>query len=59
MVIEPQFDGIRVFSEGLAGVEKDGKWGYIDKSDKLVIEIEPGTLKFPDWQSVMKYLQSK
>ena len=59
VVIEPQFDGILDFSEGLAGAEKDGKWGYIDKSDKLVIEIEPGTLKFPDWQSVMKYLQSK
>ena len=47
------------FSEGFAQVRKDFKYGYIDKSDKLVIEIEPGTLKFPDWQSVMKYLQSK
>ena len=47
------------FSEGFAQVRKDFKYGYIDKSDKLVIEIEPGTLKFPDWQSVMKYLRSK
>ena len=47
------------FSEGFEQVRKDFKYGYIDKSDKLVIEIEPGTLKFPDWQSVMKYLQSK
>ena len=51
--------GYVISVKGLRGVENDGKWGYIDKSDKLVIEIEPGTLKFPDWQSVMKYLQSK
>ncbi|EOA6136260.1 WG repeat-containing protein, partial [Campylobacter coli] len=26
------------FSEGLAGVELNGKWGFIDKSGKIVIE---------------------
>ena len=26
------------FSEGFVWVEKDGKWGYIDKNDKVVIE---------------------
>ena len=29
------------FSEGFAQVRKDFKYGYIDKSGKLVIEIEP------------------
>ena len=35
------------------------KYGLIDKNGKVVFEIEPGTLKFSDWQSVMKYLRSK
>ena len=38
VVIEPQFDDVGPFSEGFAGVEKDGKWGFIDKSGKVVIE---------------------
>lgn len=35
--IKPQFDGAGNFSEGLACVNKDGKWGYIDANGKLVI----------------------
>ena len=38
MVIEPQFDEVNVFSEGLAMVDKDGKLGYVDKIGKVVIE---------------------
>ncbi|ECH5021687.1 WG repeat-containing protein, partial [Campylobacter coli] len=38
IVIEPKFDGVGNFSEGLAGVELNGKWGFIDKSGKIVIE---------------------
>ena len=37
-MIEPQFDGAGNFSEGMAGVEKDGKIGYINKEGKIVIE---------------------
>ncbi|MDJ0515966.1 MAG: WG repeat-containing protein [Trichodesmium sp. MO_231.B1] len=28
------------FSEGLAAVKKDGKWGYIDKTGKIVIPYQ-------------------
>jgi len=28
------------FSEGLAAVKKDGKWGYIDESGKIIIPLE-------------------
>ena len=38
VVIEPQFDDVGAFIEGLAWVKKDGKWGFIDKSGKVVIE---------------------
>ncbi|MEC9220541.1 MAG: WG repeat-containing protein [SAR324 cluster bacterium] len=38
MVIERLFDYVFDFSEGLWMVEKDGKWGYIDKSGKVVVE---------------------
>lgn len=38
--IKPQFDNVVPFSEGLAGVEKNGKWGFIDKSGKLVINYQ-------------------
>lgn len=35
-VIEPQFDKVRYFSEGLACVSKNGLWGYIDKNGKVI-----------------------
>ena len=37
LVIPCQWDKARQFFEGLARVEKLGKWGYIDKTGKLVI----------------------
>ncbi|WP_141045003.1 WG repeat-containing protein [Campylobacter coli] len=36
--IEPKFDYVWSFWEGLAGVKLNGKWGFIDKSGKIVIE---------------------
>ena len=36
--VEPVFDDAIGFSEGLAGVYKDDKWGFIDKTGKMVIE---------------------
>ena len=40
-VINPQFDGVSSFSDGLAGVrigdDMTGKWGYIDKQGRMVI----------------------
>jgi len=41
VVIEPQFDNVEDFSEGLEQVKKDGKEGYIDKIGKVVIEPLP------------------
>lgn len=38
IAIEPSFDQICLFSEGLACVARAGKWGYIDKTGKFVIE---------------------
>lgn len=40
VVIEPQFDDARSFSEGLAWAEKDGKTGYIDKTGEFVIDLD-------------------
>lgn len=36
-VIAPQYQDARQFSEGLAAVKKDGKWGYIDTEGNTVI----------------------
>ena len=38
VAIDFRFDSCRSFSEGLAAVMIGGKWGYIDKSGKMVIE---------------------
>lgn len=38
--IAPKYDNARTFSEGLAAVKKDGKWGYVDKDDKVVIDFK-------------------
>ena len=37
-MIESQFDWAGSFSEGLARVEIDYKWGFIDITGKFVIE---------------------
>ena len=35
--IKPQFEDARPFSEGLASVKIEGRWGYIDKTGVYVI----------------------
>ncbi|MBC6452837.1 MAG: WG repeat-containing protein, partial [Hormoscilla sp. SP5CHS1] len=37
IVIAPKFDEANSFSEGLADVKIDGKWGYINKTGQIVI----------------------
>ena len=37
-MIEPKFDDLGYFEDGLAKVELDGKYGYIDTKGNFVIE---------------------
>ncbi len=39
---EMQWDELKEFSEGLAGVSKDGQWGFVDAHGKLVINLQSG-----------------
>lgn len=39
-IIAPQYEAAQPFSEGLAAVKKDGKWGYIDKTGAVVIPFQ-------------------
>ena len=39
MVIEPKFDLTFHFSEDLAAVKMGDKWGFIDNTGKLVIQL--------------------
>ena len=36
--IEPQFDAVQAFAQGIAAVQQGGKWGFIDSSGAWVIE---------------------
>jgi hypothetical protein len=54
LIVNPQFDDVGNFSEGLARVTIGDKWGYIDKEGKYVVnpqfdyerETITGTLRF-------------
>lgn len=48
-VIPPQYQEVRSFSEGVAGVMKDGVWGFIDKNGNTVIDFQ-----YPD-ETVPRY----
>ena len=45
IVIEPQYDFVEPFSDGLAVVGLDWKWGFIDKSGKQVIPLKYGMVE--------------
>jgi len=44
--IKPEFDSANRFSDGLAAVKKDGRWGYVNLEGRIVIDYhflaEPG-----------------
>lgn len=35
-----KYDTKRNYSQGLAAVEKDGKWGFVNKKDKLLVSLK-------------------
>lgn len=37
IIIEPQFDNVGLFHEGLVKIKKDGKWGYANRKGEIVI----------------------
>lgn len=39
-VVAPQYEDAQKFSEGLAAVKKDGKWGYIDEQGEVVVPFQ-------------------
>ena len=54
-VIPCQYDDADFFSEGLAPVKKDGKWGYIDKTGKEVVPCQyDNALGFSDGLAVVE-----
>src|SRR2546421_7620448 len=44
IVIEPKWEEVRDFSEGIGLVKRDGKWGWFDKAGRLT---EPSLDSFP------------
>lgn len=40
VLVEPTYEDAMGFSDGLAAVKKDGKWGYIDETGKVVIDFK-------------------
>ena len=40
IAIDPQYEDAQAFSEGLAAVQKNGKWGYINEDGEVVIPFE-------------------
>lgn len=39
-IIEPQYDYMDVFSEGVVAVKKGGKFGYLNKFGELIVPVE-------------------
>jgi hypothetical protein len=39
-VVPPVFEDARAFSDGLAAVKRDGKWGYVNKAGEIAIECK-------------------
>jgi hypothetical protein len=40
IVIQPTYDDVYAFSDGLAPVELAGKWGYVDRVGNVVVPIQ-------------------
>ena len=40
VIIAPQYEDAKSFSDGYAAVKKDGKWGYIDEEGNVVVDFK-------------------
>jgi hypothetical protein len=59
VVIEPQYDDARSFSNGYAAVKTGGKWGFIDAEGSIVIENTFSDVKdFSDRGTVFVQIQN-
>ena len=47
----PRYDRIRPYSEGFAAVEKNGRWGFIDRKGRETVR--------PQYQDVLAYGESR
>jgi len=53
VLVEPVYDILKAYQEGVARVKKDGKWGFIDTKGNVVIELTY------DYVEAFKYGKSK
>ena len=54
MVIQPTYEDADYFSEGLAAVKLNGKWGYIDTTGKVIIPFQyDWALGFEDGEALV------
>lgn len=54
MVIEPIYEKAFSFSDGLAAVKFNGKWGFIDKNEKIIVPFE-----YDEFESSLKDGEAK
>jgi serine/threonine protein kinase len=55
LIIDAKYDEVGFFSEGLAVVRIDGKYGYIDKTDKEIIPLKYSysSIDLPSWRTYL------
>lgn len=59
-IIAPQYEDAGGFSDGLAAVKKNGKWGFIDESGKAVIPFEyDDVMSFSEGKAVVANAEKK
>lgn len=45
-IVEPQYDYMDVFNEGIVAVKKNGKFGYLNKYGQLIVQTEYDSARF-------------
>lgn len=55
VTVSATYDKCQPFSEGLAGVKKEGRWGYVDSMGNVVIPVEYADVKpFSEGRAAVK-----